>query len=98
MKNIIQNKTIINNCDICSKNDRCNQNLCSLDPGLELRHGNNADKCRYMREPKRVKIKGREFISGGAVMPDALLNFVPQSNLEWLNKASQQRWHIVHNN
>lgn len=96
MKITIQNKITTNNCDICDRHDRCNQNLCPLDPELKLRYGSNADKCRFMREPKRAKIQGREFISGGAVMQDALLKLAPQSNLEWLNNASQQRWHAIH--
>jgi hypothetical protein len=95
---IINYKKIINNCDICSKNDHCSLNLCPLDIDLELRHGSKQDKCRYMRGPKRAMIAGREFISGGAIMPSVPLNFVPQRNLAWLNKASQQQWRIVHDN
>jgi hypothetical protein len=45
-----------------------------------------------MREPKRSKINGREFISGGAAMPDAPLKFVPECNLKRLNEASQKRF------
>ena len=39
-----------------------------------------------------AKIDGREFTSGGSTMPNALLNFVPTSNLERLNESS--RWHF----
>lgn len=94
----IDHKKIINNCDICDKNDRCSQNFCPLDKELQLRYGSNADKCRYMREPRRVKIQGREFVSGGTIMPDALLKLVPQRNLMWLNGASQQQWQKIKKN
>jgi len=77
----------------CSAFNSCNQNLCPLHLELNLCKGGKADKCRWMREPKTKNIKGREFMSGGAVMPDGLLIFVPQCNLNWLNKASQERWH-----
>lgn len=87
-----------NNCEKCQRYDRCSLNLCALDPDLNLRCGNKQNKCIYMREPKRAMIAGREFVSGGAVMPSVPLNFVPQRNLVWLNKASQQQWHIIHKN
>jgi len=48
-----------------------------------------------MREPKKAKIKGREFVSGGTAMPDAPLNFVPKSNLKWLNEVSRKRWQEI---
>lgn len=69
----------------------CSQNFCPLDPDLNLRSGKKQDKCRFMREPKLVKIRGREFVSGGTIMPDALLNFVLESNLERLNTSSKAR-------
>lgn len=67
----------------------CNQNLCLLDSELPLRTGGEKDKCRWMREQKKVKVKGKEFISGGSVMPNAILKFVPGTNLKWLNGASK---------
>ena len=83
---------IIENLKRCPSFDGCNQNLCMLDFELNLRSGGESDKCRWMREPKRKKINGREFISGGGVMPDGILNFVPESNLKWLNESSKKRW------
>jgi hypothetical protein len=91
VKNIAEEK-IMNNLHKCSHFDSCNQNLCPLDLELNLRTGGESDKCRWMRESKRQRIGDKEFISGGSVIPDALLNFVPQSNLKWLNEASQRRW------
>ena len=44
-----------------------------------------------MKEAKQYKIADREFIGGGKVMPDSLLNFTPQSNLKWLNESSKSR-------
>lgn len=82
---------IIENLKKCSHFHSCNQNLCPLDPELSLRTGGAAEMCRWMREPKTKKIAGREFLSGGSVMPDASLNFVPESNLKWLNQSSQKR-------
>jgi len=76
----------------CPHFDSCNKNLCPLDFELYLRKGGKEDKCRWMREPKRKKIKDRDFVSGGGSMPDALLNFVPESNLKWINNASKQEW------
>lgn len=84
-----------NNCGNCQRYDHCSSNLCPLDPELNLRYGSKQDKCRYMREPKRAMIAGREFVSGGAVMPSVPLNIVPQRNLAWLNKASQQQWQKI---
>jgi len=87
----------IENLKKCSHFDTCNQNLCPLDLKLNLRTGGKGDKCRFMREPKKKKIGKREFLSGGSVMSDAPLNFVPKSNLEWLNGVSQKRWRELKN-
>lgn len=76
----------------CPSFGKCNRNLCPLDYELRLRVGGEGDKCKWMREPSERKIGDKEFISGGRVMPDVLLNFVPESNLEWLNEVSQERW------
>jgi len=76
----------------CPHFDRCNQNLCPLDFELSLRSGKESDKCRWMREAKKTKIGDKEFISGGTVMADAILIFVPGGNLKWLNNVSQKRW------
>jgi len=89
---------IIANLRKCPYFDRCSQNLCPLDLELHLRKGSKQDQCRWMREPKKVKIKDKEFISGGAVMPDAILNFVPEANLKWLNESSQKRWQELKSN
>jgi len=85
-------KEITENIKRCSHYKACNQNLCPLDYELNLRTGGKEDKCRWMREPKNKKIKGREFMSGGSVMPDAPLNFVPECNVKRLNASSQKRW------
>ncbi len=79
----------------CPHFNGCNQNLCPLDLELHLRVGGESDKCRWMREPKAKKIKGREFISGGSVMPSAILNFAPESNSKRLNKSSQIKWRVI---
>lgn len=81
----------IENLKKCSHFDNCNQNLCPLDLKLNLRTGGKENKCRFMREPKKKKVGEREFLSGGGIMQDALLNFVPEGNLKWLNEASQGR-------
>lgn len=85
------------NLEKCPSFKKCSQNLCPLDLDLDLRSGGKADKCRWSREPKNKKIAGREFISGGRAMPDALLKFVPRSNLKCLNACSQERWRIINN-
>ena len=87
-----EDKTI-ENMERCPHFNSCSQNFCPLDLELELRSGGKEDKCRWMREPKTAKIQNREFVSGGAVMPDAPLNFVPEGNVERLNESSQARWH-----
>jgi len=74
----------------CPHFNKCSQNLCPLDLELNLRSGGTSDKCRWMREAKTIKIMGKEFISGGQVMPNTILNFVPGSNLKWLNQLSQK--------
>lgn len=76
----------------CPHFNGCSQNFCPLDFDMNLRSGKTQDKCRFMREPKLVKIRGREFVSGGTVMSDTLLILVPRSNLERLNTQSQRRW------
>ena len=87
---INQQKTL-ENIRNCPNYNSCSQNLCPLDLELELRSGGKEDKCRFMREPKKKKIAGREFISGGTAMPDAPLKFVPECNLKWCNEASKKR-------
>ncbi|MFH0968987.1 MAG: hypothetical protein V1804_00570 [Patescibacteria group bacterium] len=91
MENLIKPK-IISDPEMCPHYISCSQNFCPLDSELHLRSGSNQDKCRWMREPKQSKIKGWEFTSGGSVMPDAILKFVPESNLAWLNQSSKTRW------
>ena len=83
---------IIENLKKCPHYETCSQNFCPLDYWLHLRSGSQQDKCRWMREPKTSKIAGREFVSGGAVTPDAILNFTPSENVKRLNQASQERW------
>lgn len=92
------NKNLVQNLEKCPHFNSCSQNFCPLDLELDLRYGGKENKCRYMREPKRAIINGREFISGGAVMPDTPLKFVPESNFKWLNEASRKRWNEVNKN
>ncbi|EKE21318.1 MAG: hypothetical protein ACD_7C00281G0001 [uncultured bacterium] len=80
------------NMERCPRFHTCSRNFCPLDFDLHLRSGNKSDKCRFNREAKQTRIGQRHFISGGTQMPDALLNFVPESNLASLNKSSQERW------
>ena len=88
-------REIVENLERCPSFIRCHKNLCPLDFELELRPVNNKDKCKYMREPRKTNIKGKEFITGGTVMPDNLLEYVPKSNLNWLNNTSKQRWREI---
>lgn len=83
------NKYLPENCRLFQG---CSRNFCPIDEELHLRSGSNADRCRWMVEAKTSKVAGRVFTSGGRVMPDALLNLVPQGNLERLNGLSQKRW------
>lgn len=83
---------IVENLKRCPHFDGCSQNFCPLDLERVLRSGAKHEVCRFMREAKMAKVHGREFVSGGTVMPDALLKFVPESNLESLNKSSQDRY------
>jgi hypothetical protein len=85
-------KEINENIERCSHFENCNQNFCPLDLELDFRFGRESDKCRFMRNPSKKKVGGKEFISGGRVMPDGILNFVPQRNLKWLNEVSKKRW------
>ncbi|MGB9726696.1 MAG: hypothetical protein ACPLXB_01205 [Minisyncoccia bacterium] len=89
---------IMENLRKCPHFDRCSQNFCPLDLELHLRKGSASDKCRWMREAKKTKVNGREFISGGGVMPDAILKFVPEGNVKWLNEVSQKRWQELKSN
>lgn len=85
-------KQIIQNINKCPHSSVCNQNLCPLDINLNEAKGTYSDFCRWMRGPRVKKIGRREFVSGGSIMPDAILNFVPQCNLKRLNESSQKRW------
>ncbi len=88
---MIKDKSI-RNMEKCPSWEKCSQNLCPLDYELHLRVGGESDKCRWMREPQKKKIKGREFISGRGVMPSGILIFVPRENIKCLNKVSQKQW------
>lgn len=92
-KIMVTTERINENLEKCPRFISCSRNLCPLDLELHLRSGGKQDMCHWSREPKRVKVGDKEFVSGGTVMPDALLNFVPESNLRWLNQSSQKRWH-----
>jgi hypothetical protein len=83
---------IVQNLERCPYFERCSQNLCPLDLELYLRTGGKEDKCRWMRETRKVKIGNKKFLSGGETMPDAILKFVPRENIKMLNKFSQKRW------
>ena len=76
----------------CPRFERCNKNFCPLDPELYLRSVKKQDKCPFSRETKKANIDGRDFLSGGRAMPTVPLNFVPESNLESLNRASKLKW------
>jgi hypothetical protein len=89
---------IVENLKKCPHFDTCSRNFCPLDFELHLRSGGKQDKCRWMLEAKVSRVAGREFVSGGGVMPDAPLNFVPEGNLERLNKVSQKRWREIREN
>lgn len=84
------------NMENCPYFNTCSQNLCPLDPDLSLRNGKKHERCRFMKEAKASKVAGRDFVSGGRVMPDAPLNLVPESNVERLNITSKERWHELH--
>ena len=95
-KEKITEEEITTNLERCPHFDACSQNLCPLDFHLYKRVGGERNKCRWMREASKAKIGNREFISHGRVMPNGILNFVPRSNLEWLNTPSQERWREIH--
>lgn len=92
---MIHTEAIEENLSKCPSYNGCNQNFCPLDLDLHLRSGKEQDKCKWMREPKQKKIGKRVFTSGGAVMPDAILNFVPRANVARLNSISKQRWIVL---
>lgn len=87
---------LIDNLKQCPRFNSCSRNLCPLDLELSQRTGKRDAKCRYMREPKQASFHGLSFTSGGTLMPDVLLNFVPEGNVGSLNQVSQERWNIIH--
>ncbi len=91
----MNDEIIFENIQKCKFSEKCSQNLCPLDFELHLRVGGESDKCRWMREAKKKKVKGREFISGGRVMPKGILIFVPRESIKCLNKISQKQWKIL---
>ncbi len=90
-------KEITTNLKKCPYWENCSRNLCPLDLELELRVGNENDKCRWMREPQKKKIKGRTFTSGGSVMPNGILINVPRANIKWFNKDSKKHYKELQN-
>lgn len=77
----------------CFRFERCSHNICPLDPQLFARVGfDDSDKCPFMRPARATAINGKQFTTGGSVMPDAELILVPRDNVERLNDASQKRW------
>lgn len=97
MKSENLEEKVIENLKRCPRFEKCSQNLCPLDLELRLRSGKQQDKCKWMRNHQKKRVNGREFISGGRVMLDGILNFVPECNLKWLNDASQKRWKELKN-
>lgn len=91
-KTMSSEEKIFKNLRRCAHFNKCSQNLCPLDLELPLRKGGEQDKCRWMRNHQKKIVNGQEFISGGKVMPDGILIFVPKRNLKWLNGVSQKRW------
>lgn len=81
----------MNNIQNCPHYESCNQAMCLLDLNLNNQPVEESAKCRWMREPKLKKINGREFVAGGTVAPDGVLNFAPQANIKWLNASSKKR-------
>ncbi len=82
----------------CPYWQKCSMNLCPLDSDIDLRVGKRDDKCRWMKVPRQKNIKGREFMSGGNVMPKGLLVFVPIANIKHLNSLSQKEWRKITTN
>jgi len=65
--------------------DKCSQNLCPLDLELHLRSGNTSDKCRWMREPKQIKLDGKEIDFRVSVLPTVFGNKVVMRALDKSN-------------
>jgi len=82
----------------CNSFEACSRNFCPIDFELHLRAGGEADKCRWMREPIKKKINGREFISGGKIIPKGIAILTPRENIKWLNKESQRQWYKIKKN
>lgn len=89
---MIQEKQIIENLKKCPYFNACSKNLCPLDPDIELRSGKQADKCRWTIEPLTKTINNKEITFGGAVMPNAILNFVKFGQIKHLNQASREAY------
>jgi len=81
----------LKNMERCFHFEFCSKNLCILDNEIDSRVGYAADRCRFMVEPSTKKIANKEFIGGGAVVPDGLMNFVCTMSLKRLNSASKKR-------
>ena len=94
---IYNQEEVQENLEKCPHFERCSQNLCPLDLELSKRSGGQGDKCRYMREQQTAKVAGKIIEFGGRPMPDCTLIFVPESNLNWLNRISQRRWRELNN-
>jgi len=84
----------VKNLERCPRFEHCSIPICPLDLNLSFRNRlSNEGICPWMREVGKPRmIAGKEIVFGGRVMPDHILIYVPEGNVERLNQPSQKRW------
>lgn len=76
----------------CPRFNDCSVNICILDPEVNLRNrlpGENL--CPFATKKRAREQKGMRLAA-----PDSILEFIPNSNKEMLNKGNLKRWYSLH--
>ena len=76
----------------CPRFNECSINICVLDPEVNLRKKlPEENACPFTIKKRARKQKGIRLAA-----PDSVLEVIPKSNKEMLNKGNLKRWHKLH--
>ncbi len=81
-----------NNLMHCPRFGSCSVNICVLDPEVNLRNKLPEENAC----PLTIKKRAREQKGMRLAAPDNVLEVIPESNKEMLNKGNLKRWHQIH--
>jgi len=87
----MENK-IIENLKKCRRFSWCSINICPLDLETNLRNKlPKEDICPFTIKKRMEKQKGIKLLT-----PDSVLEVIPKSNIEMLNRGNLKRWQALH--